>query len=108
MSNSDNFKTLLDNIQKKSNKFIDTKFQTEINMVINDFFPILNPDDKKALNILTGFIVDIISMKYSFEKTEPYYYQWRQNNYRDLKGAILLLLPFIDDKANSYLLKKIT
>jgi hypothetical protein len=108
MSILNNFKTLLDNIQKKSNKFVDIKFQTEINMVINEFFPILNLDDKKVLNILTGFIVDIISFKYSFEKTEPYYYQWRQNNYRDLKGAILLLLPFIDDKANSYLLKKIT
>jgi hypothetical protein len=104
----DNFEALLDNIKKRSNVFVDENFQIEINIVIDDFFPKLNLEDKKALNVLTGFIVDIISMKYSFEKTQPYYYQWTQNNYRDLKGVILLLLPFIDDKSNGYLLKKIT
>lgn len=104
----DNFEALLDNIKKRSNVFVDENFQIEINMVIEEFFPKLNLEDKKALNILTGFIVDIISMKYSFEKTRQYYYQWTQNNNRDLKGAILLLLPFIDDKSNGYLLKKIT
>jgi hypothetical protein len=105
---SNNFEALLDNIQKRHNVFVDNKFKTEIFTIINDFFPNLNSEDKKALNILTGFIIDIISMKYSFEKTESYYYQWKQNNYRDLKGVILLLLPFIDDKLNGYLLENIT
>ena len=108
MSLKNNFEALLDNIKKRSNVFVDENFQIEINAVIDNFFPKLNLEDKKALNSLTGFIVDIISMKYSFEKTKPYYYQWAQNNYRDLKGVILLLLPFIDDKSNGYLLKKIT
>ena len=104
----DNFEALLYNIQKRVNVFIDEQFQIDISIVIDDFFPKLNLDDKKALNILTGFIIDIISMKYGFKKSEEYYYQWKQNNYRDLKGAILLLIPFIDDKSNGYLLKKIT
>ena len=103
-----NFKALLYNIQKRTNVFVDDNFQIKISMIINDLFPNLNINDKQALNILTGFIIDIISMKYSFDKTDQYYYQWTQNNYRDLKGVILLLLPFIDDKSNSYLLKKIT
>lgn len=42
------------------------------------------------------------------KKTDEYYYQWKQNNNRDIKGVILLLLPFIDDKDNSYLLKTLT
>jgi HrpA-like RNA helicase len=101
---------LLDNIQKIQipNIFVSDNFRVEIIYVVNDFFPLLNSEDKKVLNILTEFIINIISMKYGFEKTEPYYYQWKQNNYRDIKGVILLLLPFIDDKSNSYLLKKIT
>lgn len=103
------FETLLDNIQKIQipNIFVSDNFRTEIITVVNEFFPVLNSEDKKTLNILTEFIINIISMKYGFEKTEPYYYQWKQNNYRDIKGVILLLLPFIDDKSDSYLLKKI-
>lgn len=103
-----NLESLLNNIKQKTLVFVNQTFQLEINYVINDFFPNLNTIDKKVLYILVGFIVDIISFKYGFKNTEPYYYQWKQNNYRDLKGVILLLLPFIDDKNDSYLLKKIT
>ena len=105
---SDNFKSLLENIQKRPNVFIDDEFKKIIKQNINNLFPKLNDTDIVVLNILTIYIVDIISMKYSFEKTKEYYYQWTQNNQRDLKGAILLLLPFIDDKSNNYLLNNIT
>lgn len=102
------FGELLNNIQKRINKFVDDNFKKHIEIVVNDFFPSLNSQDKQILSILTIFIVDIISMKLGFDNTEPFYYQWKQNNNRDLKGAILLLLPFIDDKNNAYLLKKLT
>ena len=53
-------------------------------------------------------MVDFISFKYGFEDKTNYYLQWEQNNYGDVKGVILLLLPFIDDKDNSFLLKTLT
>ena len=64
---------LLDNIQKIQipNIFVSDNFRVEIISVVNDFFPKLNSEDKKVLNILTEFIINIISMKYGFDKTEP-------------------------------------
>lgn len=90
------------------NNFVNNEFKIEIINVLDNFFPKLNINDKNIMIILTIYIINIISLKYHFEKTEEYYYQWKQNNYRDLKGAILLLLPFIDDKNNFFLLNKIT
>ena len=65
---------------------------------------IVKKEDKNIISLTTNYIIDVISIKYNINDN----YQWKQNNYRDLKGAILLLLPFIDDKSNGYLLKKLT
>ena len=87
----------------KKNLFIET-----IKDTIKNFFPSLNYEDIHVLEELTIFTVDIISFKYGFEQGDDYYLQWQQNNCSDIKGVILLLLPFIDDKDNSYLLRKLT
>ncbi len=102
------FKTLLNNISNKKLFFVNESFKVDINETISNFFPKLNNQDKNVLIILTTYVIDIISYKYGFEQTNDYFYQWKQNNYRDLKGVILLLLPFIDDKNNGNLLNKIT
>ena len=90
------FNLLLSNIKNNKFQYIDDKFKLYIDNVINDFFPKLNKNDIYILSLLTNYIIDIISIKYNFDNNE----QWKQNNDRDIKGAILLLLPFINDKNN--------
>ena len=90
-------------------KFIKNNlFITEIKKTVKNFFPKLNSEDLNILEEFTIFMVDFISFKYGFEDKTNYYLQWEQNNYGDVKGVILLLLPFIDDKDNSFLLKTLT
>jgi len=107
-------KTLINNIDEKfikpnNLKFInDPYFIIKIKETVKDFFPRLNEIDIDTLNILTIFIVDHISFKYCFKQKPDYYLQWLQNNCSDIKGVILLLLPFIEDKDNSLLLKELT
>ena len=96
-------------IRNKKLEFIQNDiFQNTIKKTIRDFFPNLNKDDIHILEVLTIFTIGFISFKYGFEKEDKYYYQWEQNNGSDIKGVILLLIPFIDDKDNSFLLKKLT
>ena len=105
---SDNFKQLLNILKNDSYYFIDRVFKLEIQNVVNNFMVNLNDTDKHVLTIFTLYIIDIISVKYHFEPEKRYYDQWKQNNNRDIKGVILLLLPFIDDKTNKNLFNKIT
>jgi hypothetical protein len=108
MSELETFNLLLNNIESIKHKFIDESLKQKIYYVVRTFFSSLNDKDLKALQILTTFIVDLISFKYHFSKNDiDYINQWTQNANRDIKGVILLLLPFIDDKDNGYLLQKI-
>jgi hypothetical protein len=95
-------------INSNGYKFITPYFNLIINNVVDETFPNLNETDKNNLKILTNFIIDIISYKYHFKKdNKEYYEQWTQNKNRDIKGAILLLIPFIDDRDDGVLLKKL-
>ena len=107
MSNLCNF---IKKIKNQNYKFINNTFKEKIINCINNFLPILNKNDNEIIVQLTFYIIDVISYKYNFKSNEDYYHQWIQNNYKDLKGVILLLLPFIDDKEkeNGYLLDKLT
>jgi len=99
---------LLDNLPNKY-KFINNKLQNIIINTINNMFPKLNQYDINILIKLSSSIIDIISYKYNFDETNnDYYLQWEQNNYRDIKGVVLLLLPYINDNNNSYLLSILT
>ena len=100
---------LINNIKGREHKFIKKSiFEDKIKETVNFFFPNLNNEDLNIIQTLTIFTIDFISFKYGFTQDDVYYLQWQQNNCSDIKGVILLLLPFIDDKDNSYLLKKIT
>ena len=105
---SKTFKQLLDILETYELRFVNKLFKLEIQNVVSNFMINLNNKDKHVLTIFTIFIIDVISIKYHFEPIQPYYDQWKQNNNRDIKGAILLLLPFIDDKINKNLFNKIT
>jgi hypothetical protein len=99
---------LINQIKNEKLKFIEEElFINIIKKTIKNFFPNLNKEDIYVLEVLTIFTVDFISFKYGFEQNKEYYLQWQQNNCSDIKGVILLLLPFIDDKNNSLLLIKL-
>jgi len=103
-----NFINKLDILNNKY-KFINNNLKNEIILTINNLFPKLNINDKNYIIKLSLFLIDLISYKYNFNKNDiKYYNQWTQNNNRDIKGVILLLLPFIDDKDNGILFKSIT
>jgi hypothetical protein len=104
---SNNFKLLVNIINYKL-KFINDNFKLYIINTINNFFPLLNEQDKYILNILTIYLIDLICYKYHFKNELKYYDQWKQNNNRDIKSTLLLLLPFIDDKNNNKLLNNLT
>lgn len=103
-------KDLINEINKRDKKFIKSDlFINKIKVTLRDFFPSLNKDDLDVIEVLTIFTIDFISFKYGFDsEKEESYLQWEQNNCGDMKGVILLLLPFIDDKNNSYLLRNMT
>ena len=102
------YKPLLDNISTFELKFVTTQFKIYISKAVTDLFPNMNSIDTKILLDLTIFIVDLISFKYHFKDESIYYEQWTQNNYRDIKGVILLLLPFMDDRDNNFLYNKMS
>jgi len=102
------FETILNRIKLEKRKFIVSNFEKKIKIGLEDLFPNLNNVDTNILFEFTVFIIDLISFKYHFKKEEEYYNKWTQNNYRDIKGVILLLLPFINDENNGFLLKKLT
>jgi len=108
MSELETFNLLLEKIKNIKHKFVDESLKKNIYYVVRTFFSSLNDKDLIALQILTTFTVDLISFKYNFDPNDiNYINQWTQNANRDIKGVILLLLPFIDDKDNGYLLQKI-
>jgi hypothetical protein len=92
---------LLINFKDYKLNFINDNFKLLVNNVVYDFFPKLNKDDIRILVILTNFIINLISNKNGFKNEQEYYNQWTQNNNRDIKGVILLLLPFIKGDDNN-------
>ena len=90
------FTDFIRNIKHYKFKFINEKLSESIKLTINKLFPKLNIDDINILINLTKFCIDIISNKFNFNKSNNHYYvQWEQNNYRDIRSVVLLLLPFI-------------
>ena len=82
----------------------------ESNLIINQIkylFPNLNKDDQVLLLDLTTYLINFISRKFYFEENTIYKNVWIENNFRNIKSAILKILPFIDDKDNFRLYKRI-
>ena len=61
---------------------------------IKILFPNINQEDSDFLYLYTDKLINKIENFFNFKKEE----QWKQNNFRDIKGVILMLLPYIDDK----------
>ena len=69
------------------------------NNIIDVVFPKLNIEHKKLLLLYLLDIIDVIAIKFNFNlgKRIMYERQFTQNNYRDIKGLLYMLLPYIDD-----------
>ena len=99
------FEEILDYFKNQRYTFINDELSDNIIKAIKKLFPNLNDQDVIVLFLFTENIIEKISKYFDFDKdNNNYYIQWIQNDYRDIKGIILLLLPFIDDKNNGKLL----
>jgi hypothetical protein len=95
----DTFDKILNYFKTQNYKFINYTLSNNIKKTVNILFPNLNNQDTEVLFYFTKNIIEKISNYFNFDKTNANYYkQWTQNNYRDIKGIILLLLPFINNK----------
>ena len=93
------FVEILNYFKNQKYIFINSVLSNNIKKAIKILFPNLNNQDSEVLFLFTENIIEKISKYFDFdENNDNYYKQWIQNNYRDIKGIILLLLPFIDDK----------
>ncbi len=85
--------------------FINDEIKQEIRTnVINRVFPNLNINHQTLLFTLLLDIIDTVAIKFNFDLNKSrdlYEHQLRQNNYQDLRGLLLMLLPFINDEDGS-------
>jgi len=87
----------------KGGNILTDSFINEISNVINNEFKSLRSEDKVLLNNHLIEVINVIFIKFGFDLNNPetYYNQFRQNNYRDIKGLINIILPFINDNDNT-------
>jgi hypothetical protein len=105
--NFDDFEKILNYFKSKNYQFVNEKLKQDINNSVKILFPNINQTDSQILYLFTENIIEKISLYFNFKIGDSRFYsQWTQNNYRDIKGVILLLLPFIDDKNNAKLLNE--
>lgn len=101
--NSEFFNKINQENQQKDN-FVESNLIKE---QIRFLFPNLKKDDYDILLSLSTYLITYISEKFHFTKEINYLNVWKENNYRNIKSAVLKILPFIDDKNNFQLYKKI-
>jgi DNA-binding protein Fis len=82
-----------DFILKVQLKIIDKSLKVPIKNTITKLFKNLGGKDLNNLYILTSYLINKIKKLFNVVND-----QFMQNNNRDLKAIILLLLPFIDDE----------
>jgi thymidylate synthase len=76
--------------------FVNSQFKSRIdNNVIFRIFPKLNSQQFNLLSQLITETIDIIAIKFNFDLKERHLYeqQFEQNDHRDIKAILQLLLP---------------
>ena len=101
------FNKILDHFRNQEYEFVNHTLSNNIKNAIQILFPNLNKQDFDVLFLFTENIIEKISNYNDFKKEDDYYKQWEQNNYQDIKGVVMILLPFIDDKNNGKLLNEL-
>ena len=96
-------------LNMSDNYYINEKLKKIIEKTVKSVFPKLQESDIEILSVYTKTLVKYISKTYFFDnKDDKYEKQWLQNDCRDIKSVLLLLLPYINDKDDSLLLKNLT
>lgn len=82
--------------------FVDNNFLQVVYHALGTHFPSLIEKELKLLSKYTCDIIDIISIKFNFDRNNKNIYlnRLQQNNNQDIITVSLLMLPFIDDKIN--------
>jgi hypothetical protein len=83
--------------------FVTPSFEKSIYGVMNDMFRDLDNNDQRFLMGQLVKIMNAIAIKFNFDLTDrsKYEKQFLQNNGRDIRGLVLLMLPFIDEGISS-------
>jgi hypothetical protein len=100
------FNKILNYFRSNNYSFVNESLQQFIKYNIKSLFPNLNYKDSEILYLFAENLIEKIANYFYFEKKDID--NWKQNNFRDIKGIILILLPFIDDKNNGKLLNEMT
>jgi hypothetical protein len=100
----DEFNIILDYFKSSKYSFINDDLKETIKKCVKLLFPNITSIDSEILYLFSENLIEKISNYLFFNSNE----QWKQNNYRDIKGVILMILPFINDNNNSQLLIEMT
>lgn len=84
------------------------KMKYIISEQVNIMFPVLNNEDKNFINQLSICLCFYIIDNFLDQNEEFIIEQFSQNNFKDSKAVILMLLPFIDDKDDNRRFKIMT
>ena len=90
-------------------KLLSKSMQLDIDNVISNIFIKLMPGQLRVLQDLVIILIDTIACKYNFKENtiDNFFRQISQNENRDIISIMYLILPYIDDKNNYELYKKI-
>ena len=86
---------LLLDIENYNFKFVNDGFKMTVLKYLKLLLQSLNSYDMNILHQLTLVLIEEISIRYNFN--EKGYYQWTQNNGRDIISLCLTLIPYIGD-----------
>ena len=83
--------------------FVDELFNKKLLDVIQIVYPnLVRHNQDLLLKYLVG-IIELIVIKFNFnlKNRESYVNQFMQNNYRDIRGLLLMLIPYINGKSEN-------
>lgn len=91
-------------------EFVTRDFYQYIIKVVDDLFKNLKRSDKDALVMMVANVINTIALRFDFDMTDKmrYFYQFTQNNNRDILAIVNMLLPFISDIDNFKLYRELS
>ena len=100
------------NIKDKNKEILTHNFikelSNEITNQVDIMFPILNSKDTDIMKSLSIYLHNYIIEKNNLSNKIDNIEQFTQNNYRDIKAIILMLLPYVDDKNDNIRFKTLS
>jgi hypothetical protein len=76
-----------------------SELNTRINIVVNEIFTNLNKLEKNEFVVCLNEILTLIKSRFYYNNIEEQFYN---NNYKDIRSLINILIPYINDDNGSY------